>query len=56
MTIKLKLSYCTLQTRHDLLDPISGHRGLVRVAVVQEDMEANDWVPGDSRPDIEVHF
>jgi hypothetical protein len=27
-----------------------------RVAVVQEDMEGNDWVPGDSRPDIEVHF
>jgi hypothetical protein len=27
-----------------------------RVAVVQEDMEGNDWVPGDSRPNIEVHF
>ena len=27
-----------------------------RAAVVQEDMEGNDWVPGDSRPDLEVYL
>ena len=27
-----------------------------RMAVVQEDVEGNNWVPGDSRPDLEAYL